>query len=133
MSIIDNALQVLFNWSRRTLVWENASPTSAFLAQKINVDLSDAPRIAVRFKYANNSDTTWEEEFVNSKRSSVTWHASTLVDKSYVSHVARSLTPDSTGVDFTDAGVKATNTNGLTTNNARIIPIAIFKLGRGNS
>lgn len=133
MSIIDNALQVLFNWSRRTLVWENASPTSAFLAQKINVDLSDAPRIAVRFKYAPDSGATWEEEFVNSERGAVTWHTNTWVNKEYVYHVARTVIPDSTGVDFTDTSMKATNANSPTTNNDRIIPIAIFKLGRGNS
>lgn len=57
MSVIDNALQALFiNGCKVKKLWENASPTSNFSAQKITVDMGafDQVRILLR---ESTSDT----------------------------------------------------------------------------
>lgn len=47
MSVLDNALQALFQMAHKELLWKNASPTSTFAEQNISVNLSEYDMIAI--------------------------------------------------------------------------------------
>ena len=47
MSVIDNALQALFSMAHKEILWENASPTSSFAAQTIDLNLSEYDAIEI--------------------------------------------------------------------------------------
>lgn len=129
MSIIDKALQVLFNWSRRTQVWTNASPESSFAEQNIPLNLSDARGICIEYRYSASSNT-WREETVK-KGESVTsiYHVNVPTDNAYTYHASRSVSVDDNGVSFGNAYTKSVQSQDATINNARVIPTVIYKLG----
>lgn len=131
MSIIDNALQVLFNWSRRTQVWTNASPTSNFAEQKIPLNLSDARGVCIEYRYSTSSDT-WREETVKKGENATAIYHVNIPNNASAYHASRSASVDNTGVSFGNAYTKPLQSQDTTMNNARVIPIAIYKLG-GNS
>lgn len=54
---VDKILTYLFKVERRTLLWENPNPDTAFTAQNINVDLSDYDEIEVVAKHWSNNGT----------------------------------------------------------------------------
>ena len=47
MSVLDNALQALFSVAHKEILWENASPTSSFAAQTIDLNLSEYDAIEI--------------------------------------------------------------------------------------
>ena len=47
MSVLDNALQALFSMAHKEVLWENASPTSSFAAQTIDLNLSEYDAIEI--------------------------------------------------------------------------------------
>ena len=47
MSVLDNALQALFGMTHKEILWENASPTSSFAAQTIDLNLSEYDAIEI--------------------------------------------------------------------------------------
>lgn len=47
MSALDNALQALFQMAHKEILWENASPTSSFAAQTIDLNLSEYDAIEI--------------------------------------------------------------------------------------
>lgn len=47
MSVLDNALQALFSMAHKEILWENASPTSSFAAQTIDLNLSEYDAIEI--------------------------------------------------------------------------------------
>lgn len=47
MSTLDNALQALFSMAHKEILWENASPTSSFAAQTIDLNLSEYDAIEI--------------------------------------------------------------------------------------
>lgn len=66
MSVIDNALQALFmNGCKVKKLWENASPTSQFAAQKITVDMGtfDQVRILLRESTSNTYPYYFIDDF----------------------------------------------------------------------
>lgn len=54
---VDKIMAYLFKVERRTLLWENPNPDTAFTAQNINVDLSDYDEIEVVAKHWSNNGT----------------------------------------------------------------------------
>ena len=47
MSVLDNALQALFSMAHKEILWENASPTSSFAAQTIDLNLREYDAIEI--------------------------------------------------------------------------------------
>ena len=47
MSTLDNALQALFSMAHKEILWENASPTSSFAAQTIDLNLGEYDAIEI--------------------------------------------------------------------------------------
>lgn len=54
---VDKIMAYLFKVERRTLLWTNPSPDSAFPAQNINVDLSDYDEVEVIARHWSNNGT----------------------------------------------------------------------------
>lgn len=134
MSIIDNALQTLFGWSRKTLAWQNAAPESSFVGQKISIDLTDAESVRVKFIEQNGAAATQDRRNIIYQECPInadgivigigafsTGKATTIAE--------RKFSVDETGVAFNSAYYRVVDTTTGTTGNDTYVPLAIYKLG----
>lgn len=128
-SIIDNALQALFNWSRRTLVWENASPTSTFDTQDITLDLSDCIGAAVIYRYSTADDSIVRHEGNVGETVAATRTFNIINNTGTIGHRSRSFDISADGIHFNNAVRKMVNDKEMAIENAYLIPVAIYKLG----
>ena len=79
---LSNILSYLLKVERRTLLWENPNPDSAFSAQNINIDLSDYDEVEVVAKHWSNNET------IASARCKTTELGSILVPNGGNTHMA---------------------------------------------
>ena len=102
--------------SKWELLWENASPSSAFSAQTISLDLSQYKWILVSLRHwvDNTARTIWIVENNN------TIHVCTAPSHTFSANPARNITANDTGVTFS-AGY---NTQNATEMGA--IPVTIY-------
>lgn len=137
MSLLDKICRALIKMIRKKdstkLVWKNASPTSAFAPQKINIDLSDADIIKVFFKRY----TTATKEFC----ADVYVHAAGTMlfgfgeaDGAGVSFVTRLISVDESGVTFEKGHDKViTSTSAGGENRSSGVPVRIYKIISGGA
>lgn len=127
MSAIDNALQALFvNGCKVKKLWMNASPTSQFTAQKINLTLSNYGAVLAEFKtstaisaseycricFEDNED--WTDTLANTNLDEV------------VEIRTRQYAVSSTGVQFQQGYGKSITNAGTSVRNDYAIPLTIY-------
>lgn len=127
MSAIDNALQALFaNGCKVKKLWMNASPTSQFTAQKINLTLSNYGAVLAEFKtstaisaseycricFEDNED--WADTLANTNLDEV------------VEIRTRQYAVSSTGVQFQQGYGKSITNAGTSVRNDYAIPLTIY-------
>lgn len=127
MSAIDNALQALFaNGCKVKKLWMNASPTSQFTAQKINLTLSNYGAMLAEFKtstaisaseycricFEDNED--WADTLANTNLDEV------------VEIRTRQYAVSSTGVQFQQGYGKSITNAGTSVRNDYAIPLTIY-------
>lgn len=121
-SEINNRLSKLDNTPiSMELLWENASPTSAFAAQTINIsDLQDYDLIMVRAKYsigAYPSFTAFYKTTIG-ENNSINIVVSSIVNRGFV------IKSDS--ISFNEANILANYAGSSSVNNNVCIPIEIY-------
>ena len=126
MSVLDNALQALFSMAHKELLWQNASPTSGFPAQKVPLSLKSRSIVYVVFRRYSNTATYYVGTFVVD---GTTQQYSEYYDKSsaaYSQQVMRTLTVETTGITFSTGTLVSANT-APETNAVYFIPIKIYE------
>lgn len=106
----------------KTLLWENASPTSEFTAQTVSIDLSDYDAVEVVFQ-----GSTYQQIYcaIGEKgEAQAVWNVETT---SNMSAVSRKFTVNANGVEFTKAVFKSFSAlTTVNTNNKYMIPLKIY-------
>lgn len=133
MSVSDNALQVLFNWSRKTQVWVNSSPTSNFPEQDINCDLSDAEFVEIRYRYGTVDDTEWIEKVRIGEGTNLLVQFNIHTSSGSLGTRRRAVQTSNTAISFATSYAKVAGQTTATETSSYLIPVAIYKLGGGNS
>ena len=111
----------------KTLLWTNASPTSAFAAQTVSLALSgyDAVEIVCRYSKTDDARTRYVCDVGSS--SSMYWFYYTATDGKHTGVRSRNVVSASTtGVTFDTCSGKPGNSTTNTTNDGYIIPIEIY-------
>lgn len=129
MSVIDNALKILFGWSRRTQVWTNASPTSAFPEQNINCNLSDAEFVEIRYRYGTVDDTEWIERVKIGKDTILLTQFNIHTSSGSLGARRRAAQTSNTAISFGSCYTKTANQTTTTEGDNYLIPTVIYKLG----
>lgn len=115
----------------KVLLWLNPSPTTAFAAQTLSMDLSDYEAVIIRFSYRSNYNTDNQKlyQLFNyvPKDGIAHWVATSLGSGSTSYLYGRDVTVTDTGIVFTNAGY---GTHGSTsgTDTLYIIPTEIYGL-----
>ena len=116
----------------RTLLWTNASPTSAFEAQTLDSsdgipDLSEYDAVEIVCRYSTTDDTRMRYICDVGGSASMYWFYYTATDGRYTGVRSRnSVSVSTTGVTFGTCYGKAGNSSTSTANNGYIIPIKIY-------
>lgn len=106
------------------LLWTNASPTTEFAPQKIELDLSDATLIVIEYRLHHNYDVTVQLMISEPNTDNVRHKTS---DEKLFYRVIEHIKSD--GIYFGNAGSYETYGNGTTTtNNNLLIPYKIFEI-----
>lgn len=119
---------------RMDLLWENASPTSAFAAQTISLfkDVTDYDMFAIEIRRAtsfNVDDAINQFVVPNGYGTNYTYQLNAKfasANATLYSYGRSFYFADSTSVYFYEAYYHATNATTTTVNNANVIPIAIY-------
>lgn len=127
MSILDNALQALFAMAHKELVWENASPTSDFPAQKISLSLRNGGLVVVEFKRYINLSTYYIGTFIVDGTSQQFSEYYGKSSTGYSQQVMRTLTVTTTGITFS-TGTMATANVVPGTDDGYFIPTKIYEI-----
>lgn len=109
------------------LLWENASPESAFPGQTIALDLSKYRSIRVHF-YPTSTGTKNEyrqELDVGSRTVLVAWNYILSKGESVIAE-SRQVSANETSVIFIDARTKVVTSTSVTETNTAVIPFAIY-------
>ena len=105
--------------SKWTLLWTNASPTSAFAAQTISIDLSAYDFVMVVYQHWTSSDVNNSAFCRVGQYGRLLSHDYTLAYRDY--H------PETTGIYFNVGLVVATyNNSNVTQNTSGVIPLQIY-------
>ena len=104
-----------------TKLWQNASPTSSFEAQSINIsNLQTYSKILVRARYS----TTSNDGFMAMYDAAVGTTGSIVVSASY--NGWRNFTLKSNGIQFDNASYRPSYGSGANTDSAIFIPVEIY-------
>lgn len=112
--------------SKWDLMWANASPTSAFAAQTVGLDLSDYDAVKVEFYASDFAANCWEFGTVGAVRRTQAFMA---VNGRHV----RNFLATSTGVVFSKGEASSGQSTGVGDNNGTMIPQRIFGIKGVNS
>lgn len=106
-------------------VWENDSPSSSFSAKTISLDLSDASMVMIAHK-ASTSGSTTNIDFclVGTKKQLVGYANAGASSSTYL--YTRVANVNTTGVVFDSGYSKTTSGTSASTDNAKLIPVAIY-------
>ncbi len=127
MSTLDNALQALFTMARKELVWENASPTSDFPAQKVSLSLRNGGLVVVEFKRYINLSTYYVGTFIVDGTSQQFSEYYGKSASAYSQQAMRTLTVTTTGITFS-TGTMVTANAAPGTNDGYFIPTKIYEI-----
>lgn len=126
MAVIDNAIQALFKMAHWELIWENASPTSSFGAQSIDVDLTDAKLMLIGFRWSTTNGEQIEvltdlKENVG-KRSYAFFPGTISTSGSYIIIHQRTITFNDERITFSDDALKAADSTTPVVSSTYTIP-----------
>ena len=125
----DNAEESLSNLGgiSKSLLWQNASPSSSFAEQAILLDLSKYEEVEVEFRHNNTSTQYFKERIQKGKMCRLLSFANTANEGAYMRFLARDATVNETSVAFTGATYKQVNSTAAeAASNVSNIPIAIY-------
>ena len=118
----------------RTLLWTNASPTSAFNAQTIQLGASNYDAIIVEStfgKVTSGSETRKEDKIIKGYKIDIGF-ISGVDGRGYMSMLARNIEFNSSGnVECASAYKKSFNANTSTSTNGNVIPLRIYGVKEG--
>lgn len=128
MSVIDNALQVLFNMAHPPTLWTNASPASNFAGQKIALNLSGKKGVEVLFAFSTaGGRLSSVQAAVGESGNKTCGYLGSQGNSNY--ETKRTFAVDSTGVTFSDGQRKYNGTyDAPDVINQYIIPLEIREL-----
>ena len=111
------------------LLWNNASSTSSFAAQTIEVDLSKYDFVVIRYR-AHTGGTSYVYELMRVRANNLTNPTYSMVNmngSSAITVCVRTAAPYSAGVVFSDVTAKNTvSTAAGVADNARLVPTEIY-------
>ena len=111
----------------RTLLWTNASPTSAFAAQTISLDLSGYNAVEIVCRYSTTDDTHIRYICDVGNSASMYWFYRTATNGYYMGVRSRTnVSASTTGATFNTCMGKPVNSSTSTANDGYIIPIEIY-------
>lgn len=131
MSVIDNALQNLLKIAHKKIIWENASPTSDFPAQKISATLNANAMYIVEMAYSTTSLNAilWSAAVKKGERALVIGVGSIDTENNLVVR-QRKADIESDGITFSAAD-SSYSTRGFENNTqsvTHLIPLRIYEL-----
>lgn len=127
MSVLDNALQALFQMAHKELLWQNASPTSGFPAQKVPLHLTSGSIVYVVFKQAHSSAKYYVGTFSVDGTTQQYSEYYGKASNGYSQQAMRTLTVETTGITFS-VGTLVTANAVPGTNDVYFIPIKIYEI-----
>ena len=104
------------------LLWENASPTSSFATQTVNIDLSDYTFVLVGIRWSTSADQISWQVCIVGETNKVT-RCDAASSKVWVAR--RNIQVTASGVTFEDAD-QGNSTSDPSTNNGEVIPVSIY-------
>lgn len=128
-NLVDSAIQQLFKDGCKIVkLWENASPTSNFSAQKIPiVNLLDHRFLMVIGRLSTTN--TYPAVSVADTKSTIAGELMRFINlrsESTTSSIYRSYAIEDTGISFSDCALKAGESGELITSNAYDIPVILY-------
>lgn len=116
-----------WNWiNQPELVWENASPGSAFDEQTISLDLSNNVMfVTIEFRTTSTGTARPTVIIANGKTGNLNWLANASANYEILL-ISRNATVSSTGITFSKGYRKNVSSTEASENNASAIPTRIF-------
>lgn len=112
--------------SRFVLLWENASPSSAFAAQTISLSLSNYELVAIEFR-TTPTDTQRSIRIVRKGTTgALTEFVNVTSSSAYMTAINRGATVNSTGVTFAIGYTKGMSDSSTEQSESRVIPTRIY-------
>lgn len=127
MSTLDNALQALFTMAHKELVWENASPTSDFPAQKVSLSLRNGGLVVVEFKRYITISTYYVGTFIVDGTSQQFSEYYGKAGSGYSQQAMRTLTVTTSGITFSTGTLVTANVT-PETDDGYFIPTKIYEI-----
>lgn len=109
------------------LVWENASQGSAFDAQTVSLDLSNAGFVIIEFRTTNTGTARPTVIIANGKMGNLNWLANATANYEILL-ISRNATVSDTGIAFDKGYRKTVSSTTATENNASAIPTRIYAI-----
>ena len=129
MSMLDKALQTLLGMAHKEILWKNASPSSNFSKQKINLNLSGYDAAVIKAVEQVNGDdyrkNTIFQICENNEQSTLLGIGAFETGKTTVA-IERSFKVMPSGVDFNNAYYRNIDSTGGTTANDSYVPLIIY-------
>ena len=111
----------------KTLLWENASPTSDFPAQDILIALDDYDEIEIEYRIGTTNAKSFREMIAVGKGCALNANANISTNSAYIRLYNRALEVSTTGVTFEACNSKQVNqSKPLGESNGMCIPTAIY-------
>ena len=111
----------------KTLLWENARPTSNFPAQDILIALDDYDEIEIEYRIGTTNAKSFREMIAIGKESTLNANANISTNSAYIRLYTRALEVSTTGVTFEACNSKQVNqSTPLGESNGMCIPTAIY-------
>lgn len=111
----------------KTLLWENASPTSAFAAQTVSLDLSSYDAVEIVCRYSTTDDARIRYICDVGNSASMYWFYRTATNGYYMGVRSRTnVSASTTGATFDTCMGKPVNSSTSNANDGYIIPIEIY-------
>lgn len=130
MSVLDNAIQALFDMAHKEVLWTNASPTSTFREQSVKIrTLSNYDLIAIQYKSANISSAYVDiivSEIIYNQLLACSIPSGIDSTTNYVQFNARTCKLMSNSLQFEPAYYKNSADYARVVNNALMIPLKIY-------
>ena len=127
MAVIDNAIQALFSMAHKELLWQNASPTSDFPAQKVSLSLRNGGLVVVEFKRYITISTYYVGTFIVDGTSQQFSEYYGKAYSGYSQQAMRTLTVTTSGITFSTGTMVTANVT-PETNDGYFIPTKIYEI-----
>lgn len=108
------------------LLWENASPTSAFAAQTVSIDLADFGAVDIEYRTTNQSGSRVVKRVYMDRQGILGEVINVTGGGVYASAVMRTAKVSETGVQFAAGFEKLVSNTDTREDNARVVPTRIF-------